>query len=275
VVGDVTETRYQFERTGYFWRDPVDSRPEALVFNRIVTLRDTWAAKRSQELTLAPGPAPDAAAPARVKSGKASPEPRAPAPPRVSEQREGLRRSQPELARRMVRYQEALGLSREEADILTGSRELSDLFEAALAVHSDAEAVAAWVVNELPRAAGERTVAELPFGGRELGRLVSLVSRGRVARLAAKEVLSEMVVSAEDPETIVKRRGLEGVAADDALLPLVESTLAAWPDKVKEYRAGKTGLLGFFVGQVVRSTEGRGDPVRVKALLLERLGAQD
>jgi glutaminyl-tRNA synthetase len=276
VARDAADTRYQFERNGYFWRDPVDSTPDALVFNRIVTLRDTWGARRREaERGASPGEARTAAAAPTQSKGTPERVERPSAPARVSELREEVRRAEPELAARMERYQRTLGLSREEADILTGSRRLSDLFEQALSVHGDAGALAAWIVNELPRAAGERAPDDLPFGGRELGRLVALVAEGRVARLAAKEVLSEMVSSGEDPAAIVRKRGLERLAGDDALIPLVESTLAEWPDKVREYRAGKSGLLGFFVGQVVRRTEGRGDPVRVKALLQERLGAPE
>jgi glutaminyl-tRNA synthetase len=269
VAGDAADTRYQFERNGYFWRDPLDSRPDALVFNRIVTLRDTWArsvaSDRPAEITPARSDGPETARrPVREERQEA---------PRPSEEREQARRQDAELVTRMARYQEKLGLSREEADILTGSRMLSDLFEDALGVHADAGVVATWVVNELPRASGGRTLEGLSFGGRELGRLIALVAGGKVARLAAKDVLAEMAATGDDPETIVRRRGLDRVEADDTLVPLVESALAEWPDKVREYRAGKVGLLGFFVGQVVRRTEGRGDPARVKALLLERLGA--
>jgi glutaminyl-tRNA synthetase len=272
VAKDAPDTRYQFERNGYFWRDPEDSKPNELVFNRIVTLRDTWAkqseAGRASEVAHGRSTFTEGA---RGRPAGARKETRDEAP-RPSEAREEARRSDPELGARMTRYQ-TMGLSREEADILTGSRTLSDFFEAAVLAHPDAGAVAGWVVNELPRAAGETPFDELKLSGTELGRLVALVSAGRIARLAAKDVLNEMVATGADPEELVRARGLERVETDDALLPLVDSVLAEWSGKVDEYRAGKTGLLGFFVGQVVRRTEGRGDPVRVKALLLERLGS--
>jgi Asp-tRNA(Asn)/Glu-tRNA(Gln) amidotransferase B subunit len=200
------------------------------------------------------------------KDGREAPRSRGPSV------RDEARASDPELAARMNRYRE-LGLSDEHADILTGSRSVSDFFEAALAVHGQAPDVAAWVVNEMPHVAEGRELAALPFGGRELGRLILLVTEGRIVRLAAKEVLAEMATSGADPEDVIRRRGLEKVSADEALEPHVDAVLVEWPDKVRDYRAGKTGLLGFFVGQVARRTEGRADPVRVKALLLDKLAA--
>jgi len=276
VAGDASDTRYQFERNGYFWRDPIDSTPGGLVFNRIVTLRDTWTARQETE-ALAPT-VTDAAAPtAAAESARPAAQPSAGSgrAPRAGGAREDARLEDPELARRMLRYQEALGLSREEADVLTGSRALSDLFEEALETHPDSSDVAAWLVNELPRVLGERTHEELPFGGADLGRLLTLVAAGSVSRNAAKEVLAEMVASGDAPEEVVRRRGLEKLSGDDALLPTVDAVLSDWGAKVAEYRAGKTGLLGFFVGQVLKRTEGRADPAQAKALIEERLGGPD
>jgi glutaminyl-tRNA synthetase len=276
VAGDPPDTRYQFERSGYFWRDPVDSREGALVFNRIVTLRDTWGARQepaSESARSGERGAARAGEPARERDGG---RPAAGgARLRSSATRDEARRSDPTLAQRRERYRRELGLSEEHADILTGSRALADFFERALAVHPEAADVAAWVVNEVPRVAGPREVEALPFGGAEVGTLARLVGEGRVVRLAAKDVLAEMAESGEGPEEIVRRRGLEKVSSDAALRPHVDAVLAEWPDKVREYRAGKTGLLGFFVGQVARRTEGRADPVRVKDLLLDRLAGTD
>ena len=269
VVNDPADTRYQFERNGYFWRDPKDSKQDALVFNRIVTLKDTWAARQDSALEPPPEPSkaerqPQAARETAARSREAR--------PRVPEAREEARRADPELARRMERYRKELKLSEEQADILTGSRVLSDFFEAALEVHGDAADVAAWTVNDVPRVAEDRALDALPFGGADLGRLAALVADGRVVRLAAKEVLGEMAETGAKPEEIVRRRGLEKLSGDDTLGPLVDAVLAEWAGKVAEYRGGKSGLLGFFVGQVARRSENRADPVRVKELLLARIG---
>jgi glutaminyl-tRNA synthetase len=84
-------------------------------------------------------------------------------------------------------------------------------------------------------------------------------------------VLSELASSGGDPEAIAKSRGLEQVTGDDALVPAIDAVLAEYPDKVRDFRGGKTGLMGFFVGQVMKNSGGKADPVRVKDLLTERL----
>ena len=252
-------TRWQFERTGYFWPDPVDSSPENLVLNRVVTLRDSWTKKDG-----ASGTAPEPEPPARTAVGSG--------PDRGREARDAARAEDPELASRMESYREALGLSGDEADLLTGNRALSGFFEGALEVHPEARSVAAWVINELPREAHGQPLDELPFGPAELGRLVALVDEGAVSRVAAKEVFGELAARGGDPEAILDLMGLRQVADRGAVLAHVEKVLSDWPAKVEDYQAGKKGLLGFFVGQVVRESGGSADPKVAKAILEERLG---
>jgi len=265
VAEDDPDMRYQFERVGYFWRDPVDGVGERLVFNRIESLRDTW------------GKTSEAATKERLRVERPVPaisgDPASPGGPeeRVSEEREEARRSDPDLASRFGRYQEDLGLEADDADILTGSRIVSDLFEEALEVHEAPRSVAAWVVNEVLRELKERPAHELLFQGRDLGRLVAMVDEGRVSRIAAKTVFSAMVDEGANPETVVRERGLAKVSDPASLEPLVSGVVDAWPVKVAEYRDGKSGLLGFFVGEVMRESGGTADPRRVREMLEARL----
>jgi glutaminyl-tRNA synthetase len=263
VADDDPAIRYQFERTGYFWRDPEDGRRDALVFNRIVTLKDNWSRKADangrQKASDGHGETP----PKRV--------PTQPTGPRISQEREGRRRADAELAARMERYVRDFDLTLEDADVLTGSREASDFFEDAVSQHGDAMTVATWMVNDLRGVLEGRSVSELPFDGRALGRLARLVSDGGVSRRAAKDVLAEMAQKGGDPAAIVARLGLEKVTDAGALEPVVDRVLEAWPEKVAEYRQGKTSLLGLFVGEVMKETQGAADPKLAKALLRERL----
>ena len=264
VLHDAPDTRYQFERTGYFWRDPVDGVGEAPVFNRIVALKDTWARQSSAE---------EAGKPEEPRRDKPPiPVPTQPTGPRVSEEREGRRRADPELAARMERYVREMDLTLEDADVLTGSREAADFFEAALGELDDPIAVASWMVNDLRGVLGGRTVAELPFGGGGLGKLAALVAGGTVSRRAAKDVLSEMAERGGEPSEIVARLGLEKIDDHGALEAEVDATLARWPEKVAEYRGGRANLLGLFVGEVMKSTKGAADPKVVRELLLAKLG---
>lgn len=274
VAADAPSTPYQFERTGYFWRDPVDGVGEGLVLNRIVTLKDTWAKQAAPQKAPMKGATRGAAAPGSGASARARAAGLAPTAekPRVSAEREGQRRGDAELAARMARYAGELGLSAEDADLLTSSRSVSDFFESALAEHGDAPAVASWVVNDVRALAGGDDPATLPFDGGQLGRLVALVADGKVSRRAAKDVLAEMAKSGGDPAELAARLGLERVDDHGALEETVDAVLAGWPEKVAEYRAGKASLLGLFVGEVMKATRGAADPKAVKELLARKLG---
>ncbi len=132
--------------------------------------------------------------------------------------------------------------------------------------------MARWVINELPRELGDRSLDETPLTGAGLGALVLAVESGNITVTAAKDVFAEMVDRGGDPRQIIAERGLGQVSDEDAIAAIVDEVLAANPDKVDQYRAGKTGLLGFFVGQVVRSSQGKANPVVVQRLLSARLG---
>jgi glutaminyl-tRNA synthetase len=261
-------TRWQLERLGYFWPDPVDSTAERLVLNRVVGLRDSWARKEMDvEVGGVTIPQPMPAVIRVVEPPSA-----AVAQDRGRSARDAARAADTGLARRMALYMGELGLTPEDADQLTGDRAIGDFFEGAVAAPANPKSVAAWVVNELPREARGRALTELPFSPRDLGRLVALVDAGVVSRLAAKGVLAEMAERGGDPEAIIDRLGLRQVGDRSALGAHLDAVLDAWPVKVQEYRTGKKGLLGFFVGQVVRASGGSADPKVVKTMLEERLG---
>ena len=133
------------------------------------------------------------------------------------------------------------------------------------------DATARWVINELPRELGDRSLDESRLTGpgwpRCSGRRV-----GRDHRSGGQRGLCRDGRRGGDPEQIIAERGLAQVSDEDTIAALVDEVLAANPDKVDQYRAGKTGLLGFFVGQVVRSSQGKANPQVVQRLLGDRLG---
>jgi glutaminyl-tRNA synthetase len=131
--------------------------------------------------------------------------------------------------------------------------------------------VAAWVTNDLRAAVGDRPLVDLPLGGAALGRLAALVAEGRITRAGGREVLAELVAQGGDPEAIMVRRGLTALSDAGALAPIIEGILASRPDKVAEYRGGRTNLLALFIGDVMRATRGTADPALVRTLLEEAL----
>jgi len=274
VAADDPDTRYQFERTGYFWRDPVDGVGDALVFNRIVGLKSTYrgdaraagASAVSAGAEKVPATSSEGTDDARrlgdLPSGSR---------PQMSDERVAARAGDDVLTERFARYTADLGLSDEHADLLTGSRGTGDFFEAALAEHEDAAAVASWVVTDVRGILAGRSLADLPFGGAELGRLTALVAGGAVSRRAAKDVLARMAESGGEPVSLIEEMGLTAVTDSGALSTVVDEVLAAWPEKVEEYRGGKKNLIGLFVGEVMKATRGAADPATVRSILAERL----
>jgi glutaminyl-tRNA synthetase len=259
VVDAAVGARFQFERLGYFVAESRGGAGGALIFNRIVPLRDSSGAK----------PEPEVAAPAPgKKSAKAQTRP---ARKSRAEVRERMRERSPELTAKLDRFTGELGLEREPAELLTGDLDLAAFFEAAVAAGARPASAANWVLNELLGRIGERALDSLPFGGSQLGELVRLVDDGVVSGAGGKEVLAEMLDGTGEPGAIVERRSLRQVSDASAIEPIIDQVIAANPDQVGRYKAGKTGLLGFLVGQVMKASGGAANPERVQELLRQKL----
>jgi glutaminyl-tRNA synthetase len=249
-------SRWQFERVGYFVVDIVDSKPGAPVFNRIVTLRDSYAATAQ--------PAATSTKPTQ-RSAKAETRPKTRSP---AEYREEARARNPQLAAYYAQFQAEHGLPAEHADLIAATPRTGALFLEALGVYPAAPSVAKWFVNEL----ASRELDASPITGAAIGRIVRLVDEGTLTALAAKDLLDELVTQGGDPDRIVAERGLTAVADEGAIGSLVDDVLAKNPDKVAQYKGGKTGLLGFFVGQVVKASGCKASPQVVQKVVASRLG---
>ena len=179
----------------------------------------------------------------------------------------------PELpAARRARYQADWALSEADAMTLTASREVAEFFEAAAAASKNPQRVANWVVNEVLRIVDNPDDGlALPFSASQLTSLSDLVDSGAITGKIAKTVFDHMVATGDDPDLILDRENLRPVRDEGAVRAAVEAVLAANPDQVEQYRAGKTKVMGFFVGQIMRATGGKADPTLVRELLTELL----
>ncbi|HUG39493.1 MAG TPA: glutamine--tRNA ligase/YqeY domain fusion protein [Longimicrobiales bacterium] len=266
VANDPPGSRYQFERLGYFISDEEESRPGRLVFNRTVTLRDAWARMRE-------GAVAGAAPGARVRRDAERPADLSPEEHRRLREAAAPERSAALEARR-GRLEAELGLDAEDAELLTRDTATADFFEAAVAGGGPAARTANWVINELPRHMGDRAIDGLPFAGDAFGALVALVEDGTLSGGIGRDVLAEMVETGADPGAIVDRRGLRQIADASALEPVVTRVIAANPGKVEEYRGGRTALLGFFMGQVMKETGGKANPEVARRILSAALDSR-
>ncbi|HTL35624.1 MAG TPA: glutamine--tRNA ligase/YqeY domain fusion protein [Kofleriaceae bacterium] len=246
LVTAAVGSRWQLERVGYFVVDE-DSKPGALVLNRIITLRDEK-------------PAVVAAAPTEKKQNvKAATRPKSKSP---VEYRTEARARDPELARAYSEA-EAMGLPADQADLLSGEPASAKLF-LATATKDNAATVAKWMINELPRVDPDTTLDAARFK-----EFIGLVVAGTLGTVAAKSVLAEMVTTGKRAGELAASAG-QAISADE-LGSRVQTVIDANPDKAAQYKAGKTSLLGFFVGQVMKSVK-NADPAEVNRVLRERLG---
>ncbi|MCL6621956.1 MAG: Asp-tRNA(Asn)/Glu-tRNA(Gln) amidotransferase subunit GatB [Syntrophobacterales bacterium] len=176
---------------------------------------------------------------------------------------EDIRRSLPELpAARTRRFMEEYGLPEYDAGVLTADKALADYFEAVLATFPRPKQVSNWIMAEVLRELKkeEAGIASLKVAPRDLGRLLALVEEGAISGKMAKMVFEDMVTSGRDPETIIRERGLTQISDAGALEAQAREILAAHPKEVADYRAGKTKVLGFFVGQLMKRTKGQANP---------------
>jgi aspartyl-tRNA(Asn)/glutamyl-tRNA(Gln) amidotransferase subunit B len=183
----------------------------------------------------------------------------------------------PELpAARLERFVRAYGLSFEEAYHLTSERELSDFLDAAVAVRGDpalARPLAGWIGGELTALLAGRPIGASPIAADALAELVALVHDGAISGKQAKEVFATMASGGERAAAIVERLGMKQISDEGALLPLAEKIVADNPKQAAQYRAGKDGLLGFFVGQLIKATGGQANPALASALMKRLLAS--
>jgi aspartyl-tRNA(Asn)/glutamyl-tRNA(Gln) amidotransferase subunit B len=187
---------------------------------------------------------------------------------------ERLRAGLPELpAAKRARYERELGLSPEQAVILAGSSATAAFFEETLALGAEPRAAANWITQDL---AGMLNKARVELSAskvtpRHIAELIRLVAEGTISVTGAKQALEVAVETGEGIEAIVEARGLRQVTDTGALAAWVEEVIAENPGPVEQFRAGKEGVLGFLVGQVMKRSGGAADPRAVNELLRERL----
>jgi aspartyl-tRNA(Asn)/glutamyl-tRNA(Gln) amidotransferase subunit B len=157
---------------------------------------------------------------------------------------------------------------------LTGDKALADYFEACLQEFPQPKQVSNWIMVEIMRELKkeESGIASLKISPRDLGQLLALVDRGAISGKMAKTVFEEMINTGREPEAIVKEKGLVQISDAGALEDQAREILAAHPKEVADYKAGKTKVLGFFVGQLMKKTKGQANPQLANEIFRKLLG---
>jgi len=196
--------------------------------------------------------------------------------PVTDEWKERVLAGLPELPlERRARFMQAYGLPEYDADILTGERNLSDYFEAAVQAYGgDPKRVSNWLMNDLLRMLNDtgRTADQLKVTPQYLAEILKLVDANTVNTSTGKNLLAKVDQSGKAPRAIVEEEGLAQVSDDSAIRAVVQEVLNESPKEVESYRAGKVTLMGWFVGQVMKKMRGKADPSLARGILEELLG---
>ncbi len=249
VITDKPDVRFQFEREGYFYADPIDYSDEKPIFNKIVGLKDSWGKKTQTDKSITK-------------------------PQVKKEQIEGVVAAMSETEQKLFdKYTTELKLNSMIADILSRDEQLSSFYEEALSHLSSPINLANIVANEVARELKEKQINELKFTATQVAQLVTMVDDETISNKIAKQVFEEMVKSGENPKQIVESKGLVQISNPNEILPIIDTVIEKNPDNVAKYKAGNDKLFGFFVGQVLKATGGKANPKIVNELVKERLEA--
>lgn len=187
---------------------------------------------------------------------------------------EAIRQSLPELPdARQRRLMNDHGLSAYDASIITASKAMADYFDATLQHGVDAKAATNWLMGEVSKHLNTAgcTVTECPVLPANLAGLLNLIDKGTISGKIAKKVFEEMWASGKAAEVIVKEQGMVQISDTSEIAAIVDAVLAANPQSVEDYKAGKERALGFLVGQIMKQTKGRANPEMVNQLLRDRI----
>ena len=171
------------------------------------------------------------------------------------------------------RFVDEFELSAYDAGVLTVSREIAEYFEAVVAASGAAKLSANWVMGELTGALnkGGQDIVDSPVSAQMLGGMILRISDNTISGKIAKEVFEAMWAGEGDADAVIEARGLKQITDTGAIEPIIDEIIAANPGQVEQYRGGKDKLFGFFVGQVMKATQGKANPQQVNELLKAKL----
>ena len=182
---------------------------------------------------------------------------------------------QPELrSEKLERYKKEYDIPEYDAEIITGTKKMADIFEATTAICNKPKKVSNWLMVETMRLLKENEMEaeDISFAPENLAKLIELADAGEINSSVAKEVFEEVFKNNVDPEKYVEEKGLKTVSDDGALREVIEKIVADNPKSVEDYNNGKKKAIGFLVGQTMKAMQGKADPGMVNKILKEVLG---
>jgi aspartyl-tRNA(Asn)/glutamyl-tRNA(Gln) amidotransferase subunit B len=185
-----------------------------------------------------------------------------------------IKKTLPELPDDKIhRFKNVYNLSSGDADVLTSSRELADYFDECVSLFQKPKQVCNWIMGSLLGLLNSegKSISESPVSAKDLAKLVMLVDEGVISGKIAKTVFEDMAQTGKSPSRIVEEKGLVQITDVSSIEEIVLKVLTDNPVEVEEYKKGKTRLLGFFVGQIMKETKGKANPKLVNEILINQL----
>ena len=182
---------------------------------------------------------------------------------------------QPELrSEKLERYKKEYDIPEYDAEIITGTKKMADIFEATTAICNKPKKVSNWLMVETMRLLKENEMEaeDISFSPENLAKLIEMADAGEINSSVAKEVFEEIFKNNIYPEKYVEEKGLKTVSDDGALREVIEKVVADNPKSVEDYNSGKKKAIGFLVGQTMKAMQGKADPGKVNKILMEILG---
>jgi len=247
VIIEKPDVRFQFEREGYFYVDPIDYTDQKPVFNKIVSLKDSWAKKKKKS------------------QNKPKPQPK-------KVQIDGEVAPMTQIQQTLFdNYTKELKLNSEVANTLARDAKLSSFYQEALKEFNSPITLANIITNEVARELKQKSIDELKFSPKEIAELVNMIDNETISTKIAKQVYEEMAKSGANPIEVVESKDLKQISDPNVILPIIDEVIAKNPVNVEKYKKGNKKLFGFFVGQVLKATRGKGNPKVVNGLIVKKL----
>ena len=187
---------------------------------------------------------------------------------------ERARKALPELPdARKERLIKEKGLQEYDAELLVADKKMAEYFDAAIEGVEDVKGVANWMLGDVSAYlnANNCTISEFPISAKHLGEMVNLIKKGVLSSKLAKKVFAEMLKSDKAPSVLVKELGLEQVSDAGAIQAMVDEVIAANPQSVADFKAGKDKAIGFLVGQIMKKSRGKANPGMVNQLIIKTI----
>ena len=186
-----------------------------------------------------------------------------------------IRKKLPELPfDRQMRYMRDFGLSEYDSGVLTMNRELADYYDDCVKLYDRYKTICNWITGEIMgyMNANKLSIGDIKITPNMLTAMVRMIDSGKISGRIGKMLVDEMLVNGGDPEKIVEEKGWVQISDEGAIDKIVEEVLAKNPDQVEAYKSGKTKVIGWLVGQVMKESKGKANPKIVNRKLMERLG---